>query len=128
MQIILNEIKNFFTTEEKYNTLNDAIQHKRWDYFYQKENFFIGLSKIQNFRFFSKWISNKKQSYHTFNQQPQPVFWKILKCLWRIWTINKKTTIKFWITFSSEKQKERLGKSSKVLLPIMKNSFLIFLP
>ena len=107
----LMQIKNFYAkAEENFAKLNHEIKHQTPKELYISEDEFLdNLSKLQ-------WIDFSNQNTEIDHQkaiinliqQPQPTFHKNFEMLMEDFEEKKKNNFEIWISFSSEKQKERL--------------------
>ena len=107
----LMQIKNFYAkAEENFAKLNHKIKHQTPKELYISEDEFLdNLPKLQ-------WIDFSNQNTETGHQkaiinliqQPQPTFHKNFEMLMEDFEEKKKNNFEIWISFSSEKQKERL--------------------
>lgn len=109
LELSLSAIKDFYTkAETKYHTLSDAIKHRTpAELFISKEGFLQDYQKFKTIDLFP--ISSKEEQITTtWTTLPQPTFHKNFKMLME--DLQQKTAdgYKIWISFSSEKQKERL--------------------
>ena len=104
-----NFIKNFYEkAEEKFETLSKEIKHQKpEELFVSEEQFRDDLEKFQWIDFTSQSLNSSKTQLH-LNQTPQPTFNKNFELL--IDDLENKLADNFdiWISFSTEKQKERL--------------------
>ncbi len=104
-----NFIKNFYEkAEEKFETLSKEIKHQKpEELFVSEEQFRDNLEKFQWIDFTSQSLNSSNTQLH-LNQTPQPTFNKNFELL--IDDLENKLADNFdiWISFSTEKQKERL--------------------
>ena len=107
----LMQIKNFYTkAEENFAKLNHEIKHQTPKELYISEDEFLdNLSKLQwiDFNNQNTEIDHQKAIINLI-QQPQPTFHKNFEMLMEDFEEKKKNNFEIWISFSSEKQKERL--------------------
>ena len=108
----LMQIKNFYAkAEENFAKLNHEIKHQTPKELYISEDEFLdNLSKLQLIDFSNQNIEANEQKKEIVNliQQPQPTFHKNFEMLMEDFEEKKKNNFEIWISFSSEKQKERL--------------------
>lgn len=108
----LMQIKNFYAkAEENFAKLNHEIKHQTPKELYISEDEFLdNLSKLQWIDFSNQNIEANEQKKEIVNliQQPQPTFHKNFEMLMEDFEEKKKNNFEIWISFSSEKQKERL--------------------
>lgn len=106
----LDILDKFYTkAEEKYQTLNSVIQHKKpSELFISREDF---ISHYQNFKsldFSSQSLKLPNEFEIQLQQQPQPSFHKNFELLFEDLEEKINNGYSIWISFSNEKQKERL--------------------
>ncbi|MDO4763179.1 MAG: transcription-repair coupling factor [Flavobacteriaceae bacterium] len=109
--ISINAINDFYhKAEEKFKTLNENIKHQKpAELFLSKDEFLADYQHFQTLDFSAngEWqIANG--SVINVNQQPQPSFHKNFEMLMEDLQNKQKEGYSIWISFSTEKQKERL--------------------
>lgn len=104
------KIKDFFSkAEEKYQTLSKEINHRTpEEIFVSDESLLSGYQKFTTFDFTLDELKNVSEKTVHLSQTPQPVFNKNFEML--IEDLDQKNAENYdiWISFSTEKQKERL--------------------
>ncbi|SDD89191.1 transcription-repair coupling factor [Riemerella columbipharyngis] len=102
-------IRDFYKkAEQAYTELNKDIKHRTPEELFISEDLF--LSKLKNFRiidFTVQPLQSKWQEIQLF-QTPQPIFHKNFEMLIEDLEQKLKDNYDIWISFSSEKQEERL--------------------
>ena len=108
----LMQIKNFYAkAEENFAKLNHEIKHQTPKELYISEDEFLNnLSKFQWIDFSNQNTETNEQKKEIVNliQQPQPIFHRNFEMLMEDFEEKKKDNFEIWISFSSEKQRERL--------------------
>ncbi len=112
----MNKIKNFYEkAEENFAKFSGNIQHQKPEELFVSEDEF--LNGIRNFKTvdFSREPRTESQESRihnskliTINQKPQPSFHKNFELLAEDLKEKKEQGFDIWISFSSEKQRERL--------------------
>lgn len=107
LSLSLDGIENFYTkAETKYPTLSDAIKHRKpEELFISKEVF---LKDYQTFRTIDLTHNPSSDILQDWAMLPQPSFHKNFEMLMEDLTQKQQDGYKVWISFSSEKQQERL--------------------
>ena len=104
-----NSIKNFYEkAEEKFETLSKEINHQKPEELFVSEEAF--KKDVENFKWldFSSQSLNNSTTQLLLNQTPQPTFNKNFELLVEDLESKKKENYDIWISFSTEKQRERL--------------------
>lgn len=106
----LDILDKFYTkAEEKYQTLNSVIQHKKpSELFISKEDFISHYQKFKSLDFSSQSLKLPNEFEIQLQQQPQPSFHKNFELLFEDLEEKINNGYSVWISFSNEKQKERL--------------------
>ncbi len=110
----LSQIESFYSkAEEKFATLSKELKHQQpSDLFISKEEFETEYQKFKSVDFsnFTQFSSSSLQNLGSIalNQVPQPLFHKNFELLAEDLTEKKEQGFEVWISFSSEKQLERL--------------------
>lgn len=106
----LDILDKFYTkAEEKYQTLNSAIQHKKpSELFISREDFISHYQKFKSLDFSSQSLKLPNEFEIQLQQQPQPSFHKNFELLFEDLEEKINNGYSVWISFSNEKQKERL--------------------
>ena len=106
----LQKIKNFYEKSlEKFETLSKDIKHQKPEELFVSENEFLnGIKNFKSIDFSQITLDGIKSQLINLNQTQQPSFHKNFELL--INDLEQKQSEGFdtWISFSSEKQKERL--------------------
>ncbi|WOC52415.1 hypothetical protein BPO_1768 [Bergeyella porcorum] len=107
LSLSLDGIENFYTkAETKYPTLSDAIKHRKpEELFISKEVF---LKDYQTFRTIDLTHNPSSDILQDWAMLPQPSFHKNFEMLMEDLEQKQQEGYKVWISFSSEKQQERL--------------------
>ena len=105
----VKKIKNFYEkAEEKYETLSKEISHRKpAELFIDEEGLLIDYQKFTTVDFTLDELKFSDKSVQ-LNQTPQPVFHKNFEMLTEDLESKNDAGFDIWISFSSEKQKERL--------------------
>ena len=108
-------IKNFYSkAHEKFDTLNQDIKHSTPDeLFVSVENFAQSFERFKSIDFSTQplnlyFIKSDKHQEVVLHQMPQPIFNKNFEMLTEDLVEKKAYEYEIWISFTSEKQKERL--------------------
>ncbi|MCO7332433.1 transcription-repair coupling factor [Riemerella anatipestifer] len=106
----LNYIRDFYTkAEERYSQLNSDIKHQKPnELFISDEVFFKTYQKFRTVDFTSQSLQLPQAPFIELKQNPQPSFNKNFELLIEDLEEKQKQGFNLWISFSSEKQKERL--------------------
>ena len=104
------KLKTFYEKAlEKYETLSKDISHRTpQDLFISNEDFFFEYKKFRTIDFSSVILSGMKTSLLEFNQTSQPSFHKNFELLVEDLEEKEAAGYEMWISFSGDKQKERL--------------------
>ncbi|MEG0760802.1 transcription-repair coupling factor [Chryseobacterium sp.] len=104
------KLKTFYEKAlEKYETLSKDISHRTpQDLFISNEYFFFEYKKFRTIDFSSVILSGMKTSLLEFNQTSQPSFHKNFELLVEDLEEKEAAGYEMWISFSGDKQKERL--------------------
>lgn len=110
LTISLNQIDQFYTkAEQNFQALNQEIKHQKPnELFISKDEFLSEMGKFKTLDFSSQPISNLKPQISNLNQSPQPSFHKNFELLVEDLQQKSAEGYDIWISFSSEKQQERL--------------------
>lgn len=104
----LEKIDDFYQkAEQKFAEFEDGIKHQEpAKLFLSKGKFLKDIEKLTHLDF----TQNGLKGYHSidFHQTPQPIFHKNFELLAEDLKEKKTQNLKVWISFTSEKQKERL--------------------
>lgn len=108
--LTLKKLKDFYEkAEQKFETLGKEIKHQKPEILFVSDEIF--LEDFQKFKTID-FTSQSLQLYHstilTLNQTQQPSFHKNFELLAEDLKTKKEEGYETWISFSSEKQKERL--------------------
>ncbi|KEY17800.1 transcription-repair coupling factor [Kaistella antarctica] len=105
-----NFIKNFYEkAETKFETLGTEIKHlKPEDLFLSEENFSKDINKFEWIDFTLQEVKGSDATIVQLNQTPQPSFHKKFELLLEDLEEKQNEGFETWISFSTEKQKERL--------------------
>ena len=105
----LKKIKNFYEkAEEKFESLSKEISHRKpAELFIDEEGLLIDYQKFTTVDFTLDELKFSNKSVQ-LNQTPQPVFHKNFEMLTEDLESKNEAGFNIWISFSSEKQKERL--------------------
>ncbi len=106
----LSRIKNFYEkAEEKFQTLSQEISHRKpEELFLSEEKFMDELKQFKTIDFSSQTLEISNAQTLELHQTPQPSFHKNFELLVDDLKEKKEQGFKVYISFSSEKQKERL--------------------
>lgn len=106
----ISKIKNFYEKSlEVYEGLSKEIQHRKPEELFVSEAEFS--ESIKNFKtvdFSSQQLTTDNQQQIVLNQTPQPSFHKNFELLIENLEEKREQGFDIWISFSTEKQKERL--------------------
>ncbi|MBD8084339.1 transcription-repair coupling factor [Chryseobacterium caseinilyticum] len=104
------KFKSFYEKAlEKYETLSKDIAHRSpQDLFISNEDFFFEYKKFRTVDFSSTIVSGLETSLVEFNQTSQPSFHKNFELLVEDLEAKETAGYDMWISFSGDKQKERL--------------------
>ncbi|MBS1549738.1 MAG: transcription-repair coupling factor [Bacteroidetes bacterium] len=110
LNVSFKKIKDFFAkAEENYSQLNKDIQHSSPEELFVSEFVFANvLSVFKTIDFSSQGISGLKPFEYHLQQSPQPSFHKNFELLLEDIIEKRNAGYEVWISFSSEKQKDRL--------------------
>ena len=105
-----NFIKNFYEkAETKFGTLGTEIRHlKPEDLFVSEEDFIKDINKLEWIDFTLQEVKGSDAEIIQLNQTPQPSFHKKFELLLEDLEEKQNDGFQTWISFSTEKQKERL--------------------
>ncbi len=106
----ISAIKNFYAkAEEKYVTLNSDIKHQTpAELFVSEEDFTQDLKRFEWIDFTLQQLTGSESALVQLNQKPQPSFHKKFDLLQEDLEEKQAEGFETWISFSGEKQKERL--------------------
>ena len=106
----ISYLKDFYTkAETNFSKLSQDIKHQSpQELFYSEEDFFKDYKRFKTLDFSNQVISEINSKEIEINQNPQPTFHKNFEMLLQDFQEKKKDGFEIWISFSSEKQKERL--------------------
>ncbi|WP_312075161.1 transcription-repair coupling factor [Chryseobacterium sp.] len=104
------KLKSFYEKAlEKYGTLSKDISHRTpQELFISNEDFFFEYKKFKTVDFSSVLLSDVDVSFIEFHQTSQPSFHKNFELLIEDLQEKEADGFEMWISFSTEKQKERL--------------------
>jgi len=104
------KLKNFYEKAlEKYETLSKDIAHRRpAELFISNEDFHFEYKKFRTVDFSSILLNGLETTLIEFNQTVQPAFHKNFELLIEDLEEKEADGFEMWISFSTEKQKERL--------------------
>lgn len=108
--LTIKKLKDFYEkAEQKFETLGKEIKHQKpEELFVSDEVFLKDLEKFKTIDFTSQQLTTDNQQPITLNQTQQPSFHKNFELLVEDLKSKKEEGYETWISFSSEKQKERL--------------------
>ena len=106
----INTIKNFYAkAEEKFGTLSTEIKHQKpAELFVSEEDFVKDINKFEWIDFSIQEVKGSTATIVQLNQKPQPIFHKKFELLLEDLEEKQNEGFETWISFSSEKQQERL--------------------
>ena len=106
----LNFIKNFYEkAEENFGKLSTEIKHQTpEELFVSEEDFSKDINKFEWIDFTLQEVKNSDAAVIQLNQTPQPSFHKKFDMLQEDLEEKQSEGFETWISFSTEKQKERL--------------------
>lgn len=115
----LKKIDDFYAkAEQNFEKLSKDIQHQQpAELFIVKENLELQFSKFQHIDFSNEYQYDNSKSI-ILHQQPQPIFHKNFELLLEDLEQKNNDGYNVWISFSSDKQKERL---EEILGSLMQN-------
>lgn len=111
MALSLNEINIFYArAEEQFQKLSQTIKHQKpMELFVSGEEFSLAYEKFSTLDFCTQALTKSDDSTSvTLNQTPQPSFHKNFELLLDDLIQKQNQGYKIWISFSSEKQHQRL--------------------
>ncbi|MBF8457747.1 transcription-repair coupling factor [Kaistella sp. G5-32] len=103
-------IKNFYAkAEEKFETLSTEIKHQKpAELFVSEEDFVKEINKFEWIDFTLQEVKGSDATIVQLNQTPQPSFHKKFELLLEDLEEKQNDGFETWISFSTEKQEERL--------------------
>lgn len=110
LEVAKLKLKSFYEKAlEKYEALSKDIAHRTpQELFISNEDFFFEYKKFKTVDFSSVTLSGTEASIIEFNQTSQPSFHKNFELLIEDLEEKEADGFEMWISFSTEKQKERL--------------------
>ena len=105
-----SSIKNFYAkAEEKFETLSTEIKHQKpAELFVSEEDFVKEINKFEWIDFTLQEVKGSDATIVQLNQTPQPSFHKKFELLLEDLEEKQNDGFETWISFSTEKQEERL--------------------
>jgi transcription-repair coupling factor (superfamily II helicase) len=119
LYLILKKLKDFYEkANANFENLHQDIKHQKpEELFVSEADFLAGFQKCKSIDFTLQSVENLKLTKINLNQTPQPSFHKNFELLVEDLAEKLSENEEVWISFSSEKQKERLENIFQNIFP-----------